>query len=149
MERTPSFSHNIRKGLFHSFKEKNTAIQQADNDDCAQNDRQKRRVLTTGKSPTKSLDYSSHRIQVIKEAPFFRHDARRIGDGRDKHPELNDKWDRLPDVPVADVDNREPQTDSQGGEHDEEDQKGQQECAPSWRYPVPDHHAQQEEKGNS
>ena len=88
-------------------------------------------MATTGDGPTEAVNDARHGIESIEPAPTRRNERRRISNGRGEHPELNEKWDDVADVPVKGIEGGHPKADAESGEESEKKKNGKPESGQS------------------
>src|SRR5450759_592409 len=151
---TNGLSDNIGKRPLHPPKEERARNNHEQSDGSTDEENRPGPRARPKKSPPEPFDDSGHRIQAAKPCrqtvfrELRRQPARRIDDRRHEKPELNEEWHHVTDVPVLDVQSRQPQTESKRSENGQQQEERQPDHHEGRRHPVPGHQSDQDDKGN-
>ncbi len=96
----------------------------------------------------KGLDYTAHGVEGHQPLVFLLDHADRVDDRGDKHPQLDKKGYHISDVPILDIEGGQPQTDTNGAEESQSDQKGKEQKCDTWDALIVDHQGAQDEHGD-
>src|SRR6266571_3737085 len=86
-----------------------------------------RSVAAAGDSPAETINDAGHGVEAVEPAPARGDQRGRVGDGRGKHPELDEEGDDVADVAIKSVERGKPEADAKSGEEGEEQKNGQPE----------------------
>src|SRR5438270_4691666 len=96
-------------------------------------------AFTTEHAPAETVDDTDHRIERIRKSPLLWNDAGAKPHRRDIEAQLDNEWNDVTEIPVFDVERRDPHPDAEardernGGEH------RQQQDLPARNESIPDH----------
>src|SRR3984893_11265185 len=90
-------------------------------------------------TPAEAVNDPDHRIERIGEPPLVRDNPGAVSDRRDVEPELNDEWDDITEIPVFDVERRDPYPNAEAHDEGNRGKKRQQHDLPARHEGVPDH----------
>ena len=93
----------------------------------------------TEKGSAIRVDHSAHGIERQKPLIVPMHQAHGIDDRGDKHPDLDQKRDRVSNVSILDIESRKPQPDPHSTKESEGNEKWKKKNTQTWENLVPDH----------
>ena len=98
----------VGNGGLHAV-EKEEAAEQDENNSCRGSEKDEaRRLAVPRDGPAEAVNDASHGIETVKPTPAFGDERRGVGNGRGKHPELDEKRDDIADVAVESIERGHP-----------------------------------------
>jgi len=117
--------------------------EKGDNGQTQQEAGQVKGAVAAEDAPPEAVDDTHHGIEAVEEPPFLRDHSAAEADRGDIEPELHHKGDDIAEIPVFDVQGRNPEARSQTGQQGYDDEGRQQEDLPARDKLIIDHHAEQ------
>ena len=138
----------VRKNLFHSPEIVETAEKYKEDDDSRKSEQKPvNGQMSQGRGP-KGLDHTAHGVEGQQPLVFLLDHADRVDDRRDKHPQLDKKGYHIPDIPILNIEGRQPQTDTNGAEESQTEQKWKKQNGDTWDEVIVYHQGAQNEHGD-
>ena len=99
-------------------------------------------------APAKPVDDADHRIEGISKTPLIRDDARAEPDRRHIEAQLHDERNDVTEIPILDVERRDPHADTEAGHERDAREHRQQQNLPARHELVPDHQRHEDRKAD-
>src|SRR5215213_5225145 len=96
--------------------------------------------------PSESVDDPDHRVEAVDRPPRGRNQAARVHDRRGEQPQLREKWQHVPNVPVLDVEGRQPESHAQRRDERQQHERNHDQGLEPGHDAVPRHHPDEQQE---
>src|SRR5712671_5784962 len=111
---SPDRSDQIGETLFHLAELANADPQEKAGDSKTETEaRPIEAALAAEQAPAEAVDDADHGVERIEKTPLVRHDGGTEAHRRHIKAKLHDEWNDVAEIPIFDVEGRDPEADAQ------------------------------------